>query len=173
MDFFTSLGYATLSASLMILQFRLLPANNQTTFVSATKNVPQDKLYNSRKTNMLMTVKLLPYEILAGKATSYADVSLTLSNPCQQDKEISINNIEILTANLEQILMTSTPESLKVGKKIFLKSGESILLEYRLQSQSQIYQRGQEVIAQISYQLNSETEKILLSQPEAPAFMIP
>ncbi len=122
---------------------------------------------------MLVTVKLVPYEILVEKATSYADISLTMSNLSQNDIKIEVEQIEIVTAGSERVLMSSTHQDLKLPAKIAIQPGESRILEYRLKSESKIYQPGQYVIARISYRQNEQTEQVVQSSPEAVALMIP
>lgn len=69
--------------------------------------------------------------------------------------------------------MSSTLQGLSLPAKISLQSGESQVLKYRLKSESKLYQRGQEAIAQIHYKQDGQTEKFVQSDPEPVAFMIP
>jgi hypothetical protein len=130
-------------------------------------------LPNIRRSGVFAQVKLLPYEILAGKATSYADISLTVSNTTGQPIEVEVKRLEIMASDSQQVLMNATPQMLQLPNKITLKSKESKVLEYRLQSQSQLYQRGQNVIAQIHYQVNGQPEQVVYSSSETVALMIP
>lgn len=128
---------------------------------------------NSQRANMTMTIKLLPYEILAGTAISYADISLTFTNPSKKNQVIEISQIEIVPANSEQVLMSATPQELERPAKVVLKPGESKVLEYRLKCKSKIYRRGENAIARIHYQLNGQTQTVAHSDSQAVAFMIP
>ncbi|MEW5857026.1 MAG: hypothetical protein AB1861_06545 [Cyanobacteriota bacterium] len=128
---------------------------------------------NSQRANMTMTIKLLPYEISAGTAISYADISLTFTNPSKKNQVIEISQIEIVPVNSEEVLMSATPQELERPAKVVLKPGESKVLEYRLKCKSKIYRRGENAIARIHYQLNGQTQTVAQSDSQAVAFMIP
>ncbi|MFE1748442.1 hypothetical protein [Coleofasciculus sp. H7-2] len=127
---------------------------------------------NSQRANMTMTIKLLPYEILAGTAISYADISLAFTNTSKKNQLIEISQIEIVPANSEQVLMSATPQELERPAKVVLP-GESQVLEYRLKCKSKIYRRGEKAIARIHYQLNGQPQTVAQSDSQAVAFMIP
>ncbi|MBD2541255.1 hypothetical protein H6G60_20930 [Coleofasciculus sp. FACHB-SPT36] len=120
-----------------------------------------------------MTIKLLPYEILAGTTISYADISLGFTNPSKKNQLIEISQIEIVPAKSEEVLMSATPQELERPAKVVLKPGESKVLEYRLKCKSKIYRRGENAIARIHYQLNGQTQTVAQSDSQAVAFMIP
>ncbi|MBD2048353.1 hypothetical protein H6F78_22610 [Coleofasciculus sp. FACHB-64] len=128
---------------------------------------------NSQRANMTMTIQLLPYEILAGTAISYADISLVFTNLSKKNQVIEISQIEIVPVNSEQVLMSATPQELERPAKVLLKPGESKVLEYRLKCKSKIYRRGENAIAHIHYQLNGRTQTVAQSESQAVAFMIP
>ncbi|MBD1897031.1 hypothetical protein [Coleofasciculus sp. FACHB-129] len=128
---------------------------------------------NSQRANMTMTIKLLPYEILARTAISYADISLSFTNPSKKNQLIEISKIEIVPAKSEEVLMSATPQELERPAKVVLKPGESKVLEYRLKCKSKIYRRGENAIAHIHYQLNGQTQTVAQSESQAVAFMIP
>ncbi|MEP0854754.1 hypothetical protein [Trichocoleus sp. DQ-U1] len=128
---------------------------------------------NSQRANMMMTIKLLPYEILAGAAISYADISLAFTNTSKKNQLIEISQIEIVPGSSGQVLMSATPQELERPAKVVLKPGESKVLEYRLKCKSKIYRRGENAIARIHYQLNGQTQTVAQSESQAVAFMIP
>ncbi len=128
---------------------------------------------NSQRANMTMTIKLLPYEILARTAISYADISLSFTNPSKKNQLIEISKIEIVPAKSEEVLMNATPQELERPAKVVLKPGESKVLEYRLKCKSKIYRRGENAIARIHYQLNGQSQTVAQSKSQAVAFMIP
>ncbi len=178
MDFLTGLTCLTLGTGLMISSSPQLEPIHSTfvapvrTYAQRTNSQP-NYLQSLRKTDVPATVKLLPYEIVAGKTTSYADISLTISNKTRQNIEVAVTSIEVVSSSSDSVLMSSTPQELKLPVKISLKPRENQVLEYRLKSESKLYQRGQKVMAQIRYQTNNSTEKIAQSGSEAVAFMIP
>jgi hypothetical protein len=133
----------------------------------------QNNLQNVRRTDVSVTVKLVPYQMSNGEATSYADVSLTISNTTGRNVELEVTHLAIVPSGSEQVLMSSTPHELKLPGKISLKPEESGVLEYRLKSEAKVYQRGQKVIAQIRYRINTQTEQVVQSSPRGVAFMIP
>lgn len=58
-----------------------------------TSSQQKNNSSNLKKANVATTVKLLPYEILAGTATSYADISFTISNTTEKDTELEVTKI--------------------------------------------------------------------------------
>lgn len=123
--------------------------------------------------NMSITIKLLPYEILAGTATSYADIAITVANPTTTPIVVTVNQIDITAAATQTVLLRSTPKMLGSARQIRLQAGETRTVDVRLETPTQIYQPGQPVTAVVRYQRNTEPERITQSGPESVAFMIP
>lgn len=145
---------------------------NPISLTPTSTNAQQNNL-PYRRAGVTVKVKLRPYEILASKATSYADISLTVSNNSEKVVETEVMQINILASGSQQVLMSLTPQELDRPSKVSLQSGESRVLQHRLQSESKLYRRGQDVIAQIHYRQGSQTESVVQSEPEAVAFTIP
>jgi hypothetical protein len=160
------LGFATTQSNLDSFPQQSLSKGKE---IANTKQIGS----YSQRANMKMTIKLLPYEILAGTAISYADISLGFSNSSKKNQAIEISQIEIVPQNSEQVLMSATPQELERPAKVVLKPGESKVLEYRLKCKSKIYQRGENAIARIHYLLNGQTQTVAHSDSQAVAFMIP
>jgi hypothetical protein len=135
---------------------------------SYSKDMP-----DSNRANVSITVSLLPYEILDRQVTSYADISITLSNSSEKEIEIEVTRLKIVTAGSGQVLMSSTPEELRLPTKTSLKPRETRTLEYRLHSESKLYQKDQDVLARIRYRQTGQSEQVIQSNPEGVAFMIP
>lgn len=142
----------------------------QNSVIATSKN---SKISHTRLNNMTIRASLLPYEILAEEATSYADLTLALSNTLPKSIDISINRIEVLNLESQQVLIDSTFQDFELPVSFKLKTKETKILEYRLQRKSQVYQRHQDVFAKIYYQENGKTEQFTKSNIEAVAFMIP
>lgn len=173
MYFLTSLTCLTLGASLTLSYNPQWELSNSTSVPHVRTYSQANKLQTYKRGDMSVTVKLVPYQVLNGEVTSYADVSLTISNTTERNIEVEVTRIEIVGSGSEQVLMSSTPQELKLPDRISLKPGESRVLEYRLKSKSKIYQRGHKVIAKIRYQTNSQAEQVVQSSPRGVAFMIP
>lgn len=127
---------------------------------------------NKQLRNMTLTTSLLPYEILAGQATSYADLTLTISNSSLQKIEIIIKRIEIVNVESNKVLMDSVNQNFDLPEEILLKSQEIQTLDYRLISQGNVYQQDQKVLAKVYYH-DSVLDTFTVSNPETVAFMIP
>jgi hypothetical protein len=128
---------------------------------------------NSNTPDVSLRVNLLPYELLDRQANSYADISLILSNYSEREIKIEVIHLEIVGASSRRVLMSRTPQELQVSSKTSLKPGETRTLEYRLHSASKVYQEGQDVFARIRYRQSEQPERVVQSNPEAVAFMIP
>lgn len=163
--------FLTLGMSFVILCVQPSSDGCSTSTIEAIANTQPNKLLSYR-TDMLVTVKLLPYEILAGKATSYADISVTVANQSENEMEVKVSHIEVVATDSQQVLLSSSPEKLGLPATISLKPKENKALEYRLQSESRVYQRGHDVFARIIYCQNGH-EQLSQSNSEAVAFMIP
>lgn len=133
-----------------------------------------DRLLDKQKVNPVTIIKLLPFEILAGKATSYADLSVKLNNSWEEVIKVEITRIEIVTVKSEEVLLSSRSQELELPTKISLQPGENRILHYRLKSEQKIYQKGQKVYARIYYRQDEQLlERAISSQPQAVAFTIP
>ena len=163
--------FLTLGMSFVILCVQPSSDGCSTSAIEAIANTQLSKLLSYR-TDMQITVKLLPYEILAGKARSYADISLTVANMSENETEVKVSHIEVVASDSKQVLLSSSPEKLGLPTTISLKPKENKALDYRLQSESRVYQRGQDVFARIVYCQNGH-EQLSQSNSEAVAFMIP
>ena len=174
MDFLTCLTCMALGTSFVIAcdQQPKLNGFNPLVFSRQTHSYSKD-MPDSNKANVSIRVNLLPYEILDPQATSYADISLTLSNSSEKEIEIEVTSLEIMAAGSRRVLMSSTPEELRLPTKTSLKPRETQILEYRLHSKSKLYQKEQDVLARIRYRKTGQSEQVIQSNPEGVAFMIP
>jgi hypothetical protein len=174
MDFLTCLTCIALGTSFMIACEQQLELSRFKVGVPSSQINSQSKgALDSKKANVSITVNLLPYEILDRQATSYGDISLTLSNSSEKEIEVEVIRLEIVAASAGRVLMSSTPQVLNLPAKISLRSGETRTVEYRLQSASKLYQKGQDAFARIRYRHTDQSERVIQSNPEAVAFMIP
>src|ERR687885_2880784 len=113
MYFLTALTCLTLGTAVMISCNLQLKPNSFTsiapvrTYFQKTDSQPNN-LQNSRRTDVSVTVKLVPYQMSNGEATSYADVSLTISNTTGRNVELEVTRLEIVASGSEQVLMSST-----------------------------------------------------------------
>lgn len=121
--------------------------------------------------NLPLTVKLLPYQVFSKKALSYADILITITNTSIKTVEVEITQLLVVTSENNQVLMSSTPQELALPSKLSLESGGTRVLEYRLKSESTLYQRGQEVMALIHYRQNNQPEAVVESKAEQAAFI--
>ncbi len=173
MYFLSCLTCLTIATHFIVSGANIPPPSCSTYGTPVKINLQPNNLQNSRRINVPVTVKLLPYEIAAGATTSYADISLTISNKTEQNIEFEVIRLKIVVNVTELVLMSSTPQKLQRPHQLLLKPGESKVLDYRLRSKSKIYKREQKVIAQIHYQIKGQHEDVVQSNPQAVAFMIP
>lgn len=130
-------------------------------------------LSNAPNADMAATIKLLPYEILAGTATSYADIVLTLVNTSLQDLTLEVTQIAIVEVDAGRVLMQADPPAFGLPQKVVLQPGARQSFQYRLQEKAKRYRSDQPVQAQIHYRRGRQPEQIILSSPETVTFMIP
>ena len=156
---------------------RLISLNSDNFFSNFTSLVPlmanptPNKSTDLSSFNLPLTVKLLPYQVFSKKALSYADILITITNTSTKTVEVEITQLLVVTSENNQVLMSSTPQELALPSKLSLESGETRVLEYRLKSESTLYQRGQEVMALIHYRQNNQPEAVVESKAEQAAFI--
>ena len=139
--------------------------------IKATARSPLIELLRE-KINPVTVVKLVPMEILAGTATSYADLTIELDNSQPETIALEITRIEIVAVT-QEVLLTSR-SLIDLSTEITLKPGKTETLQYRLQSEDKVYKKGQKVYARVYYrQDEQQLARAIVSQPQAAAFMIP
>ncbi|NER25502.1 MAG: hypothetical protein F6J86_31185 [Symploca sp. SIO1B1] len=174
MNFLTGITGLALGTAL-VMACNQEPELSSSKHVVASSNNSHSKgsLDSSRTAELSIKLNLLPYEVLEPQASSYADILLTLSNFSENKIEVEVTRIQIVVGGSDQVLMISTPKKLDLPAKISLKPGEHKVSEYRLQSESKLYQQDQDVLARIYYRQVDQPEEMIQSSPEAVAFMIP
>lgn len=166
-----TLGILVFSSTPQLVLSRSLAVAPATTFSQRINSQP-DKLPNVRRADVSVTVKLRAYEFLGGKVVSFADVSLTLSNPTQKNVEFELIRTEIVASDSDKVLMSASRQELKLPHTISLKPGESRVLEYRVKSGDRVYQKGQRVIAKVRYDINGQPTQTAQSNIQSVASLI-
>jgi hypothetical protein len=161
---------------LIIQTIFLLTLSNQGVDVNKTPafipiNVKQNESSYRDSAEIPVKVKLLPYQVLAARSRSYADILVTITNTSEKPREIEISQIAVLLTDSQQIIMNSTSQELGITNRIiFMPPGENRVLEYRLMSEGQLYRIGQEVMALIYYKQDGEPERVIQSNSEGVIF---